>query len=357
MNNNHFASILLDWYGLHKRDLPWRNTKDPYIIWLSEVILQQTRVAQGLPYFEKFLENFPKVEDLAKAPSEEVMRLWQGLGYYSRARNLHYCAKDIVNTYGGKFPNDYKSLLKLKGVGTYTAAAIASFAFDESVAVVDGNVFRVLARYFGVSTDIASSGGKREFEKIANEHISKKYPAEYNQAIMEFGSLQCTPNNPSCNDCPLNSSCFAYNNDLVSQLPVKINKVKVKERFFTYIYIVCGEYVVVKQREAGDIWQGLYDFPLEEGEKNVLQEIKELTLMHELKGFDPKVHFDSETRFKHILTHQRIFANFATFVIGESHLSKLLNWVEKNDYELVDFSRLESVGKPRLIVKFLNDEK
>ncbi|MFD2036507.1 A/G-specific adenine glycosylase [Belliella marina] len=357
MNNNHFASILLDWYSRHKRDLPWRNTKEPYIIWLSEVILQQTRVAQGLPYFEKFLENFPKVGDLAEAPSDEVMRLWQGLGYYSRARNLHQCAKDIVAIYEGKFPDNYKTLLKLKGVGSYTAAAIASFAFDEPVAVVDGNVFRVLARYFGISTDIASGSGKKEFEKIANEHISKKYPAEYNQAIMEFGSLQCTPNKPNCEDCPLKLSCFAFNNGLVNQLPVKVNKIKVKERYFTYFYIVCGDHVVIKQRSGGDIWQGLYDFPLEERKIAHANEFKELSILEKLGLFDPKIHFNPETRFKHILTHQRIFANFATFVIDESHLSKLQKWAEENGYELADFPKLESVGKPRLIMKFLNGEK
>jgi len=357
LNNKHFASILLDWYDQNKRDLPWRNTTEPYIIWLSEVILQQTRVAQGLPYFEKFLENFPNVEDLAHAPSEEVMRLWQGLGYYSRARNLHQCAKDIVDSHNGKFPDRYNSLIKLKGVGSYTAAAIASFAFNEPVAVVDGNVFRVLARYFGISTDIASSSGKKEFEKIANECIPKDNPATFNQAIMEFGSLQCTPKNPNCDECPLSNSCFAFKNELTAQLPVKINKVKVKQRYFTYFYIICGDQVVINLRGAGDIWQGLYDFPIFESVQKPLEKLNEASLFQSLTQFDPEIHFDSTTIFKHILTHQRIFANFATLIIQTKHRDKLQKWVQKSSYNLIQQEKLESLGKPRLILKFLNDEK
>lgn len=357
MNNKHFASTLLDWYERNKRDLPWRNTTEPYIIWLSEVILQQTRVAQGLPYFEKFLENFPKIEDLAQAPSEEVMRLWQGLGYYSRARNLHQCAKELVTIHGGKFPNNYNSLLKLKGVGSYTAAAIASFAFNEPVAVVDGNVFRVLARYFGISTDIASNLGKKEFEKIANECISKDNPATFNQAIMEFGALQCTPKNPNCGECPFNNSCFAFKNDLITQLPVKVNKVKVKQRFFTYFYIICNDQVIVNLRGAGDIWQGLYDFPVFENVQKPLLELNEVTLIQSLTPFDPEIHFDPKTIFKHILTHQRIFANFASLIIPTKHQNKLQKWAQKSGYNLIQREKLDALGKPRLILKFLCDEK
>ncbi|AFL83752.1 A/G-specific DNA-adenine glycosylase [Belliella baltica DSM 15883] len=357
MNNKHFALTILEWYEQNKRDLPWRNTSEPYIIWLSEVILQQTRVAQGLPYFEKFLENFPKVEDLAQAPSDEVMRLWQGLGYYSRARNLHQCAKDIVEEHNGKFPNNYNSLIKLKGVGSYTAAAIASFAFNEPVAVVDGNVFRVLARYFGISTDIASNSGKKEFEIIANECIPNDKPAAFNQAIMEFGSLQCAPKNPKCEDCPLRGSCFAFKNELTAQLPVKINKVKVRKRYFTYFYIKCAEEVVVNYRSAGDIWQGLYDFPLHEVAQKPLLELNEASIFQSLTQFDPEIHFDSATIFKHILTHQRIFANFVTLIIQEKHRKNLHDWAKNSNYELIHQDKLDSVGKPRLLLKFLNDEK
>lgn len=357
MNNKHFASTLLDWYERNKRDLPWRNTTEPYIIWLSEVILQQTRVAQGRPYFEKFLENFPKIQDLAHAPLEEVMRLWQGLGYYTRARNLHQCAKELVKIHGGKFPNNYNSLLKLKGVGSYTAAAIASFAFNEPVAVVDGNVFRVLARYFGISSDIASNSGKKEFEKIADECISKDNPATFNQAIMEFGALQCTPKNPNCGECPFNNSCFAFKNDLITQLPVKVNKVKVKQRYFTYFYIICNEQVVVNLRGAGDIWQGLYDFPVFENIQKPLLELKNVSLVQSLTPFDPEIHFDSKTIFKHILTHQRIFANFASLIIPTKHKNKLQKWAQKSGYNLIKQEKLDALGKPRLIVKFLCDEK
>ncbi len=357
MNNKHFASILLDWYGHNKRDLPWRNTKDPYIIWLSEIILQQTRVAQGLPYFKKFLEKYPKVTDLAAAPSDEVMRLWQGLGYYSRARNLHQCAKDVVNIYGGKFPSSYKELIKLKGVGSYTAAAIASFAFDETTAVVDGNVFRVLARYFGIYTDIASGQGKREFEALANEYISQQEPGKYNQAIMEFGSLQCTPKNPDCESCPLQSSCIAFKEGLVPKLPIKINKIKVKTRFFTYLNIRCGHHTVIKQRGKGDIWEGLYDFPLQESKNSLLTTIDQIQLLDDLRTITDKIQFNSETSFKHILTHQRIFANFAMFVINEKKFDQLQDWVSKQGFELVRSEKLESLGKPKLILRFLNDEK
>ncbi|SNS10925.1 A/G-specific DNA-adenine glycosylase [Belliella buryatensis] len=357
MNNKYFASILLDWYWLHKRDLPWRNTKDPYIIWLSEIILQQTRVAQGLPYFEKFINKYPKVENLAEAPADEVMRLWQGLGYYSRARNLHQCAKEVVSVHGGQFPNSYQELLRLKGVGSYTAAAIASFAFDQSVAVVDGNVFRVLARYFGVSTDIASHAGKKEFEAMANRFISKEQPGQYNQAIMEFGSLQCTPKNPDCLHCPLQQGCSAFKDGLVEQLPVKINRIKVKTRYFNYLYIRCGTEVIVKQRGAGDIWQGLYDFPLEETANSLITDVDGLGLLSGIETITDKIRFYPESTFKHILTHQRIFANFVEFVINEKHNKVLRDWVIQRGFEIVDMETLENLPKPRLILRFLNGEK
>ena len=357
MNNKYFASTLLEWYSLHKRDLPWRNTKDPYIIWLSEIILQQTRVAQGLPYFEKFIQNYPKVEDLAAAPADEVMRLWQGLGYYSRARNLHYCAKEVVSIYGGRFPDSYHGLLRLRGVGSYTAAAIASFAFDQAVAVVDGNVFRVLARYFGISTDIASSKGKMEFEAIANQNISKDHPAEYNQAIMEFGSLQCTPKNPDCTHCPLKANCFAFKEGMVEQLPVKINKLKVKTRYFNYLYIRCGLNVIVKQRGAGDIWQGLYDFPLHESKRELISNIEDLDMFSNIESITDKVKFNPQSTFKHILTHQRIFANFVEFTINEKSQEQLREWVKQRGFEMVDMETLENLPKPRLLLRFLNEEK
>ncbi|MCH7401436.1 A/G-specific adenine glycosylase [Belliella kenyensis] len=357
MKNRHFASILLNWYTTHKRDLPWRNTHNPYIIWLSEIILQQTRVAQGLPYFEIFLEKYPKVSDLASAPSDEVMRLWQGLGYYSRARNLHQCAKDIMKFHNGEFPKSYQELIKLKGVGSYTAAAIASFAFGETVAVVDGNVFRVLGRYFGLSEDISSGSGKRAFESLANEQISLENPAEYNQAIMEFGALHCTPKNPACTSCPLQAGCFAFKENLVQELPIKLGKVKVKTRYFNYLYIKCGTQVIVRQRQSGDIWQGLYDFPLEETENTLIKVIEDFAFFRQFESIIEKIEFDPESTFKHILTHQRIFANFVTFVIKEDFLSKIDQWVNDSSMELVNVEKLETLGKPKLILNFLTDEK
>lgn len=357
MRLHPFVHTILEWYPRHKRDLPWRNTKDPYIIWLSEIILQQTRVAQGLPYFLKFAENYPNVKSLAEAPSEDVMRLWQGLGYYSRARNLHECAKMVVKEYDGIFPNNYRELLKLKGVGSYTAAAIASFAFGEVVAVVDGNVFRVLARYFGLTTDIASPAGKREFEKLANELIPQQFPGTFNQAMMEFGALQCTPKNPDCEICPLREACFALINNKVTELPIKIKKLKVRERYFKYTYILCGDYVVVKKRGEGDIWQGLFDFPMTEiSDKSQLMEYIP-DFVEGLKKLGTLNVEKSSHNYKHILTHQRIFANFVKFVIDPSQIESLDSWAKEFGFQLVENERLEDLGKPRLILKYLNDEK
>jgi A/G-specific adenine glycosylase len=357
LNTEHFVHRLLEWYPLHKRDLPWRNTSNPYIIWLSEIILQQTRVVQGLPYFERYLENYPTLKDLAIAPSEEVMRLWQGLGYYSRARNLHDCAKDLHYNNGGNFPENYAELLKLKGVGTYTAAAIASFAFEEPVAVVDGNVFRVLSRYFGIATDITSTRGKKEFEQLANRIIPQERPGEFNQAIMEFGALQCVPKNPDCENCPLKISCFAYHKSMVGELPVKAKKLKIRERYFQYYHIVCGEYTVVKKRAEGDIWQGLYDFPLEEGEEFLKNNSNLPQFLNHILNFGTIDVIIDEHIYKHILTHQRIFANFVKFVVDEKSRFGLKRWVSSNNFQLVDLPDLENLAKPRLILKYLNEEK
>ncbi|MCL6260057.1 A/G-specific adenine glycosylase [Aquiflexum sp. TKW24L] len=356
MNSDPFVHTLLEWYPHNKRDLPWRSTNNPYIIWLSEIILQQTRVAQGLPYFEKFLENFPHLEDLANASEETVMRLWQGLGYYSRARNLHFCAKFIRDHHDGIFPDNYQALIQLKGVGTYTAAAIASFAFDEAVAVVDGNVFRALARYFGIATDIAGNMGKKEFEALANTLIPKDRPAEFNQAIMEFGALQCVPKNPDCANCPMRLGCVAFKNDLVDSLPVKIKKLKIKERYFRYSYIVCDGEVVVKRRGEGDIWQGLHDFPMQELSE-ASETSDERVYIEESKDFKTNTVMESEKWYKHILTHQRIFANFTTLIVPKENRNNLQEWTNSNGFQLVSSEKLDELGKPRLIVKFLEDQK
>ncbi|RZS95518.1 A/G-specific adenine glycosylase [Cecembia calidifontis] len=357
MSPEVFSNIILEWYSLHKRDLPWRNTQNPYIIWLSEIILQQTRVAQGMPYFEKYVENYPSIQDLALAPEDEVMRLWQGLGYYSRARNLHACAKDIHYKYGGKFPGNFEELIKLKGVGNYTAAAIASFAFGEAVAVVDGNVFRVLSRVFGIAEDIASGRGKRKFEEFANKIIPRQNPGEYNQAIMEFGALQCVPKNPDCSSCPLKQSCYALNRGMVDLLPVKSKKLKVKERYFQYAHILCGHMTVVRQRGEGDIWQGLFDFPLQEFKQSNEFERENHHFFEALNYIETIDVVKDEHVYKHILTHQRIFANFVKFEVKESARPQLEIWASNRGYQLVDAEKLEALAKPRLILKYLNEEK
>lgn len=260
-----FSNSLLQWYLQNKRDLPWRNTTNPYPIWLSEIMLQQTRVAQGLPYFLSFMEHFPTVFDLANADEQTVLKLWQGLGYYSRARNMHKTAQYIATNLDGNFPDNYKDLLNLKGVGEYTAAAIASFSYNEVVPVVDGNVFRVLSRYFDVETDIASATAKKEFTALANELIPKDNPAFFNQAIMEFGALQCVPKNPNCQVCVFNDSCAALQKKKVALLPVKLKKTKVINRYFNYIVFSDSDSkTLIEQRTEKGIWQNLYEFPVVE---------------------------------------------------------------------------------------------
>jgi A/G-specific adenine glycosylase len=252
---------LSDWFLQNKRNLPWRHTKNPYLIWLSEVILQQTQVVQGLPYYLKFSEKYPKIEDLANAPEDEVLKLWQGLGYYSRARNLHKTAKIIVENYHGKFPNTYAEIRSLPGIGDYTAAAIASFAFDLCYPVLDGNVSRIISRMFGVIEPIDTPLGKSELMKILNKQIDKKNPAEFNQATMEFGSICCKPRQPLCSDCVFQKNCYAFRHDIIETLPIKKNKTAVKSRRLDYLICIENDEIWIKKRTGRDIWQGLYDFP------------------------------------------------------------------------------------------------
>ena len=263
----NFTNSLTKWYLQNKRDLPWRNTQNPYFIWLSEIMLQQTRVAQGMPYFYAFTTAFPTVFDLANASEEQVLKLWQGLGYYSRARNLHKTAQKVAFEMNGVFPKSYIELLKLKGIGEYTAAAIASFSYNEAVSVVDGNVFRVLSRYFDIETDIAIASTKKEFSDLAFELMNKNNPALFNQAIMEFGALQCVPKNPNCLSCVLNSGCLALQKKKVNLLPVKSKKLKVRNRFFNYfVFLDEQEKTIIQKRSDKGIWHNLYEFPLIETE-------------------------------------------------------------------------------------------
>lgn len=342
--NQAFYTHIIYWYRANPRELPWRGTTDPYKIWLSEIILQQTRVAQGLPYYYAFTEAYPTVKDLALAPESEVLRLWQGLGYYSRARNLYACAKYIWHELDGKFPDNYDSLLLLKGVGSYTAAAISSFAFGEAKAVVDGNVFRVLARYFGIETDIASGKAKKEFEALANELIPHDNPGEFNQAMMDFGSRQCVPKNPDCGNCPIQSTCFAFQNEMVKELPLKINKTKVKERTLNYYVIRCGEHWVWKKRTSGDIWEGLHDFPNSENHPVPIEQISEAS-----PSLFPK-------KYRHILSHQKLNASFSELEIPREKYPEISQWCENEGYLLVAENEIEYLAKPKLIVNFLNDQ-
>ena len=263
-----FSERILAWYSTHKRALPWRETKNPYVIWLSEIILQQTRVEQGMPYFLRFVENYPNVTKFADADEADILRLWQGLGYYSRARNMHKASKQVIDLHKGVFPVDYHDLLKLPGVGEYTAAAISSFANNQPYAVLDGNVFRVLARYFGINEPINSTTGKKIFANLAAEMLDLNHPAEYNQAIMDFGSMQCKPKNPNCEECILRLDCVAYQDNLVDQLPQKIKAKKSRDRFFHYFIIQKEDSVLMSQRTEGDVWANLFEFPLIETTKS-----------------------------------------------------------------------------------------
>lgn len=298
--SNSFTTALLQWYENHGRDLPWRHTTDPYPIWLSEVILQQTRIAQGTAYWERFMKQFPTVESLAAASEDEVLRLWQGLGYYSRARNLHTAAKQIVAM--GGFPDSYEAIRRLKGVGDYTAAAIASFAFGLPHAAIDGNAYRVLSRYYGVTPPINTTAAKKEFTALAQQLLPKGRAADFNQAMMDFGATLCTPTSPQCHQCPLADGCDALHTHRTQVLPVKQKTVKMATRHFTFIYIRCQGETAIMRRPAGDIWQGLWQPLLIEDEKNVdtvlsgLRKSGQLTLL--------------ATGVKHVLTHRIIYADF-----------------------------------------------
>ena len=327
--------------------MPWRNTKNPYIIWLSEVILQQTRVEQGLPYFNHFVDKYPTVTALANASEDEVLRSWQGLGYYSRARNLHSAAKQVVKEYNGVFPSTYLDLLKLKGVGDYTAAAIASFAFKEACPVLDGNVYRFISRYFGVHTPINASSAKKEYQSILNELIDASQPDVFNQAIMEFGALQCKPKSPDCSVCPLSASCVALKNEEVNILPIKEKKLKRSVRHFYYFVHRAENTFVLNKRIEKDIWQHLYEFPLLESkveleENNVLQLAVQQNLVtpqFELLSISKKV--------KHVLSHQDIYAKF--FEIRDPHFQHQ----NRGKYLYIKDDEIRDFALPRLIEQYL----
>lgn len=341
-----FNKELINWYRKNKRDLPWRNTRNAYLIWLSEIILQQTRVEQGMSYFLRFAERFPTVKLFADASEDEVLRLWQGLGYYSRGRNMLKTAKKVVADFDGIFPNAYTDLITLTGIGDYTAAAISSFSNNEARAVVDGNVYRVLSRYFGIATPVNSTQGKKQFQALADEVLDIKNAGEHNQAMIEFGALQCKPRNPNCEICPFITSCFAYKHQQINQLPVKLKKVKVKERHFLF-YIIVNEnhQLIIKRRNNSDIWAGLYDLPGVEFTSSPESLLQSLQLRNWFKK-EPIVKSTSG-EIKHILTHQRLFARFVEIDANVADILMQEGWI------WVDFDEVKNYGMPKLIFEFL----
>lgn len=339
-----FQSEIVSWYLQNKRDLPWRDTTDPYVIWLSEIILQQTRVEQGLPYFYRFIQHFPDIESFANAREEEILKLWQGLGYYSRARNMHYTAQHIIAHYNGIFPTAFKELIKLRGIGNYTAAAISSFASNEKQAVVDGNVYRVLSRYFGIEEPINSTKGQKTFNMLASELIKDQSPSLYNQAIMEFGALHCKPLSPFCATCPLTAGCYALQHQKVKELPKKIKKTKPKNRWFYYLVGIDENHVLTKQRGAGDIWQHLYDFPLIESEQpeepeNIIKKAQEL--------FGKQVELRPINSIKHILTHQTIYVHFFALY------NYIINFKVATEIKSVRTEEFKQLPHPKIIGDFI----
>ncbi|HPW71270.1 MAG TPA: A/G-specific adenine glycosylase [Bacteroides graminisolvens] len=334
-----FARLLIEWYHEHKRDLPWRNTNDPYLIWISEIILQQTRVAQGYAYYQRFIERFPNLESLAAAEENEVLKYWQGLGYYSRARNLHQAAISV----NGVFPVKYEDILKLKGVGIYTAAAICSFAYNQPHAVVDGNVYRVLSRFFGINEPIDSGKGKKIFASLAHDLLDKIQPALYNQAIMDFGALQCTPLSPDCTVCPFKNRCFAFNHNMVSSLPIKQNKTKTSERFFYYLLIRDNGNIYLNKRTENDIWKNLYELPLIES--NTALAIDDFIRKQEFASIfkeNSVVNVKLLNKTKHVLSHRIIYADFYELEAQDIKMDFLSKYTRLNmaDLELYPVSRL-----------------
>lgn len=347
MSKPAFANALIDWYVNNHRELPWRNTTDPYKIWLSEIILQQTRVMQGLPYYQKFVETFPTVQSLAQAEEKAVLRLWQGLGYYSRARNLHKCARTIVNEHYGKFPSTFQSLQRLPGIGPYTAAAIASFAFNEAVPVIDGNVFRVLARVFGIEDDIAGHDARSVFFAKASQLIDPDRPGDFNQAIMELGATCCTPANPRCVECPLQKICVARRHEIQHLLPVKSKKTTVRKRYLHYFVIKHRQKILLRHRTGKDIWQDLYDFYCIETKRSVNPE-KIIQSDPRLKNVLVK---KISKPLKHVLSHQWLLACFYEATVRPGHTIRL-----EKDYRWVPVSQLAEWPKPILIHNYLKQQ-
>lgn len=345
LNKTPFPNIaLLEWYERAKRPLPWRQTKDPYFIWVSEVILQQTRVEQGTPYYLRFVQRFPTLGSLALAKEDDVLKNWEGLGYYSRARNLHFTAQYIYKELGGHFPDTIEGLLKLKGIGSYTAAAIGSIVFELPVAAVDGNVYRVLSRFFGLRESIDEAATKRRIEQIAQQILAGVSPSNHNQGMMELGATVCVPINPKCNECPLQVNCEAQFHSLQASLPIRSKKTKVRERFFYYAITLCHGETLIRKRTDGDIWQGLYEFPCIESD----EKLSDSDLIKQLQLAYSDVVISISTEFKHLLSHQRIFAKFVLIRTEKLRINNLM---------MVKVGKLSSFAFPKLINRYIDKQR
>lgn len=334
-----FNSLILIWFDQNKRNLPWRSTQNPYNIWLSEIILQQTRIAQGSSYYERFVETFPTVHDLANADEETVLKLWQGLGYYSRARNLHFTAKQLVQNNQGKFPAQFSELKKLKGIGDYTAAAIASISFGEAVPAVDGNAYRVYARYFDIDLDISSPTAKKYFFKLGLEIIDRERPGDFNQAVMELGATICTPKSPKCEICPVSNSCAALAKGKIAQLPVKSKKVKVKTRHLHLFHIESDNKILVKKQETNDVWRNLYLFPIVEKEK---LDFNEISVFSDLV-------VEQKMEFKHVLTHQILQIIFWKLEVDSERFKLLQKYFQAEE---INLENIPNLPVPRPLEKY-----
>ena len=352
MNWKRFRRQLLDWYDPAARPMPWKNIRDPYRIWLSEIILQQTRVAQGTPYYERFTTAYPTVADLAAAPDDEVMKLWEGLGYYSRARNLLRAARRVVANHGGKFPDTYTGLRSLPGVGPYTAAAIGSFAFDLPTPVLDGNVYRILARYTGSSVPIDTTAGKKHYTTLVEEALGPASARTFNQAIMDFGATVCTPRNAACGSCPLRQNCRALAQGLVYELPRKEKKLRRRTRYFNYLVVTDAEgNGILRQRGNGDIWEGLYDFPLVESERSTLT-AADLPRSDHWPAWLPGGNLSfvrSSPPYRQQLTHQTIIAVFHVFTT-----QKLPE--PADEFKVISNKKFSIFAFPRLVNRYLEDK-
>ncbi|MFV0234203.1 A/G-specific adenine glycosylase [Empedobacter falsenii] len=340
----NFNYLILSYFDKNKRDLPWRHTKDPFRIWLSEIILQQTRVDQGMKFYNNFIQEFDTIFDLANAEEQKVLKLWQGLGYYSRARNLHYTSKVISDELNGHFPTNFNDLKKLKGIGDYTAAAISSIVYNEAVPAVDGNMFRVFARYFNIEDDISSPKTKKIFWDLGLEIIDKKRPGDFNQAVMDLGATICTPKQPKCEICPLNESCEALRLNKVTELPVKLKKTKVSNRFLHFIIIENESTIAFSKRTGNDVWKNLFTFPKIETETDLLDKgwILDQNIENKLTFIDEE---------KHVLSHQNLFIKYWKLNVSLNEITKMK---AENNFEMISLNNLEDYPLPKPIEKFIN---